>query len=138
MTQILGGCLCGAVRFQLAAEPVMTAICHCTHCQRQSGGAFSVNIGIPRGSLKFTAGTPATFEDQGDSGLPVHRHFCARCGSPIVSVVEATPGLDWLKAGTLDDTSWVKPQVAIWCQSAQPWVSLPSTIAQFPQNPPSA
>ncbi len=138
MSQILGGCLCGAVRFQLAADPVMTAICHCTHCQRQSGGAFSVNIGIPRGSLKFTAGATATFEDKGDSGLPVHRHFCARCGSPIVSVVEATPDLDWVKAGTLDDTSWVKPQVAVWCQSAQPWVSLPATIAQFAQSPPTA
>lgn len=42
MSKIEGGCLCGAVRYTCAAEPVMTAICQCTHCQRQSGSAFSV------------------------------------------------------------------------------------------------
>ena len=87
MSKIQGGCLCGAVRYTCAAEPLMTAICQCTHCQRQSGGAFSVNVGIPRGSLQFTAGNPVTYEDKGESGLPVHRRFCAACGSPIVSEV---------------------------------------------------
>jgi len=137
MSKIQGGCLCGAVRYTCAVEPLMTAICQCTHCQRQSGGAFSVNIGIPRGSLQFTAGSPVTYEDKGESGLPVHRRFCAACGSPIVSEVEATPTIDWLKAGTLDDTSWVQPQVSVWCRSAQPWVKLPEAMPQFPTNPPA-
>jgi len=52
--------------------------------------------------------------------------------------VEATPSLDWLKAGTLDDSSWVKPEISVWCSFAQPWVQLPGGIAQFPQNPPAA
>lgn len=138
MARIVGGCLCGTIRYQSDAEPVVTAVCQCTHCQRQSGSAFSVNVGIPKGSLKFTAGTPATYEDQGDSGLPVHRVFCSKCGSPIVSVVEATPDLDWLKAGTLDDISWIQPQVSIWCASGQPWVTLPDGMAKFPQSPPAA
>ena len=112
MSKIQGGCLCGEVRYQSDAEPVMTAICQCTHCQRQSGSAFSVNVGIPKGSLKFTHGAPATYEDKGSSGLPVHRMFCGKCGSPIFSSVEATPNLDWLKSGTLDDTSWLQPQVS--------------------------
>ena len=40
MTKIQGGCLGGAVRYTRAAEPLMTAICQCLKCQRQSGGAF--------------------------------------------------------------------------------------------------
>ena len=138
MSKLEGGCLCGAVRYTCEADPVMTAICQCTHCQRQSGGAFSINVAIPKGSLRYLGDTPATYEDTGSSGMPVHRRFCSKCGSPIVSEVEATPGLDWLKAGTLDDRSWLQPQVGIWCSSAQPWVTLPDDVRSFPQNPPAA
>ena len=136
MAKIAGGCLCGAIQYTSSAEPVMVAACHCTHCQRQSGAAFSVNVGIPKGSLQFTSGKTAIFKDTGSSGLPVLRHFCSGCGSPIFSDVAATPKLDWLKAGTLDDASWVKPVANIWCQSAQHWVVYPEGVARFPQTPP--
>jgi len=138
MPKISGGCLCGAVQYSSAAEPMVVAICHCTHCQKQSGGAFSVNVGIPKGSLQFTAGKPATYQDTGSSGQPVYRHFCDQCGSPIFSDVVASPQIDWLKAGTLNDTSWVKPAVNVWCQSAQPWVPFPEGVPRFAQNPPAA
>ena len=138
MSKIQGGCLCGAVRYTSTAEPVMTAICQCTHCQRQSGSAFSVNVGIPKGSLQYTGDIPATFEDKGTSGQPVHRRFCNKCGSPIVSEVEATPTLDWLKSGTLDDPSWLQPQVSVWSDSGQPWVKLPDAMPKFPTSPPAA
>ena len=138
MGKIQGGCLCGAVRCTSDADPVMTALCHCTHCQRQSGAAFSVNVGIPKGSLAYSGEIPTTYEDKGDSGLAVHRRFCRKCGSPIVSEVEATPTLDWLKAGTLDDSSWVQPSLSTWCSSGQSWVSLPDSIPSFPKGPPQA
>lgn len=138
MSKIQGGCLCGAIRYTSKAEPVMTAICQCTRCQRQSGSAFSVNVGIPKGSLEYQGEPPATFQDMGGSGQPVLRRFCSKCGSPIVSEVAATPNLDWLKSGTLDDTSWLRPQVSIWCESGQPWVSLPELMPKFPKSPPPA
>jgi len=138
MTMISGGCLCGAIRYTSEASPALVAVCHCTHCQRQSGGAFSVNVGVPKGSLRFTSGTTKVFEDRGSSGMPVYRHFCSTCGSPIFSDVVSTPQLDWLKAGTLDDHSWVKPAVNVWCESAQSWVAYPEGVPRFPQNPPAA
>jgi len=138
MSKIRGGCLCGAIRYTGEGDAVMIAICQCSHCQRQSGGAFSVNIGIPKGSLRYLGEVPATYEDTGSSGLPVHRRFCNKCGSPIVSEIDATPTLDWLKAGTLDDPSWVQAQVSIWCSSGQPWVTLPEEMPKFPTSPPAA
>ena len=138
MKKVQGGCLCGAVRYTSAAEPVMTVLCHCTHCQRQSGAAFSVNVAIPKGSLTYSGDVPATYEDRGESGLAVHRRFCRKCGSPIVSELEASPDLDWLKAGTLDDSSWVQPSLSAWCGSGQSWVSLPESMPSFPKGPPAA
>jgi hypothetical protein len=138
MSKLSGGCLCGSIKYSSSAEPAMVAICNCTHCQKQTGTSFSLLVAIPKGTLTFTAGKPAAYEDKGSSGLPVLRYFCAKCGSPIYSDVAAAPQLDWLKAGTLDDTSWLKPTVSIWCDAAQPWFSLPDGVAKFPQSPPPA
>ena len=135
MAKVSGSCLCGAIKYTSTAEPVMAAVCHCTHCQKQAGSAFSVVIGVPKGSLKITSGKTTVYSDKGDSGKAVNRHFCATCGSPIYSDVESSPQLDWIKAGTLDDTSWVKPTVNIWCQSAQNWIAYPEGAAKFPRNP---
>ena len=138
MSSILGGCLCGAVRYTSKSQPLMTAICNCKNCQRQTGTAFSVVVALPKGTLEFSGDQPATYHDTGSSGLPVLRRFCPKCGSPIFSEVAATPTMDWLKAGTLDDASWLQPQVSIWCDSAQPWVPMSDSMARFPQNPPPA
>jgi len=137
MTQISGGCLCGAVRYSCDAPAVMTAMCNCTNCQRQSGSAFSINVGVPKAALTFTAGQPAVYEDRGESGQPVYRRFCGRCGSPVVSDVAVLPELSFIKAGTLDDTSWVKPGVDVWCRSAQSWVAHPDGVPRFEENPPT-
>lgn len=116
----------------------MTAICHCKHCRRQTGTAFSLLVAVPKGSLIREGAPPDTYDVVGDSGLPVLRKFCPKCGSPIFSEVAATPTKDWVKAGTPDDTSWLQPQVNIWCDSAQPWVPMSEAIPRIPRNPPLA
>jgi hypothetical protein len=80
-----GGCLCGSIRYSCDAEPVLTAICHCPHCQKQTSSPFSIVVAVPRGTLKIAGQTLKTFDDVGESGLPVRRKFCGSCGSPIVS-----------------------------------------------------
>lgn len=133
-----GGCLCGAVRYSLQVPPVLMAACHCHHCQKQSGSAFSVNLAIPKGTMQLSGSPTKVYQDHGDSGQPVYRHFCGDCGSPIFSEVTVTPQLDWVKAGTLDDVSVVNPTASIWCSSAQPWVAYPTSMARFDANPPVA
>ena len=134
MGHIAGGCLCGKVRYTSEAAPVFTALCHCLHCQKQAGSAFGVVVALPKGSL-VVEGTLATFDDAGSSGQPVYRRFCPHCGSPILSDVAAMPDLVFVKAGTLDDTSWLAPGMQIWCESAQPWVPQAPEIARFARMP---
>lgn len=136
MSKVSGSCLCGAVRYESAAEPVLVGVCHCKHCQKQSGSAFSMMVAVPKGTLKLTGEPLAEFHDVGESGQPVVRRFCPKCGSPITSDAAITPMLDWIKAGTLDDTSWFKPQFHMFCDHAQAWARLEDGVPHMPRNPP--
>ncbi len=133
MTDREGGCLCGAVRYVLKAEPLMTAVCHCTHCQRQSGGVFSTNLAIPDAAYVQT-GETKVFTDKGDSGKAVWRHFCGNCGSPILSKVEVMPGLALVKAGTLDDMSGLTPGIEVYTDHAAAWVAPIAGAQRFAQG----
>jgi len=120
-----GRCLCGNVSYELEGDLLATAVCHCEHCQRQSGAAFSTNLIAQADQLKVT-GNLALYEDRGRTGdaVYVRRRFCGDCGSPIVSEVMEPAGMIAVKAGTLDDTSEVQPTIQAWCVDKQPWVDL--------------
>ncbi|WP_202408368.1 GFA family protein [Novosphingobium silvae] len=130
-----GGCLCGKISYVLTANPLVTAICHCTHCQKQSGSAFSVNLVVRREDLKIS-GALSTFEDQADSGALIHRRFCGSCGSPIVTEPLDNLEITYLKAGTLDHGHGIVPTVEIWCASAQPWWTSDAPLQGFARNIP--
>jgi len=125
-----GGCLCGKIRYMLKAEPALTVVCHCTHCQKASGSAFSTNLVIQRADIDFT-GDMAAFDDTADSGNTLKRSFCPKCGSSIMSESSGRPGSAVLKAGTLNDPSKIKPAMQIWTRSAQPWVKLQGEMASM-------
>lgn len=122
MSKILeGGCLCGQIRYTMP-DPMIAAVCHCSHCQRQSGSAFSFNLGVPLKKVDLQ-GNLKVFKDQGENGLGVERHFCPDCGSPIMSLLESAPGFAIMKGGTLDDSSGIAPQFQVWTRSALSWSS---------------
>lgn len=127
-----GRCLCGNISYVLDGEPLATAVCHCNHCQRQGGSAFSVNL-IAMYSQMTVTGDMAAFDEMGEKGdqVYVRRRFCSSCGSPILSEIMLSEGVIAVKAGTLDDTSDVKPTVEAWCVDRQPWVSLPGMAASL-------
>jgi hypothetical protein len=120
MSAITGGCLCGQIRYTLKSAPVATVVCHCTHCQKASGSAFSTYVVAPRADIDIS-GTLASYDDTADSGNILKRSFCPKCGSSIMSESSGRPGVAVLKAGTLDDPSSIAPTMQIWTQSAQPW-----------------
>ena len=132
MPKVVGGCLCGAVRYELAVEPALVAVCHCTTCQKNTGSAFSLNLGLPGDAVTISGDSLVTYEDHsGASGKPFRRGFCGRCGSPIFGRGDAYAGLMFIKAGTLDDPSWVKPSAHIWCAEKQPWVVIEEGATQM-------
>ena len=114
----------------------MTAICHCKNCQRQTGTAFSIIVGLPEDSLVFSkSDTLTVYLDHGKSGRAVQRKFCNNCGSPILSITQAAPGLSIIKAGTLNDKSWLKPTTQFWCSTSQPWLDMSDELTKYDENP---
>ncbi|MGA7980610.1 MAG: GFA family protein [Chromatiaceae bacterium] len=91
---------------------------------------------MPAKAVEFTGDLLATYEERANAdSAPFYRSFCSRCGSPISGHGDAYPGIVFLKAGTLDDTSWVSPIVHIWCAEKQPWVTLDRSTPQLPAGP---
>jgi hypothetical protein len=133
--KIEGGCLCGEVRYSADAEPAFVGVCHCRNCQKGTGTAFSVVVALPKPMLSMQ-GTLKTFDDHGNSGKILYRRFCPECGSSVVEEAEAMPGVVMILAGTLDDASWVKPTMEIYCDRTQPWVQLGGDRQRFPEMPP--
>jgi hypothetical protein len=134
MPQIVGGCLCGKVRYSASGDPAFVGVCHCTDCQKFTGSAFSAVVGVPKAAVSVQ-GELATYSKTGDTGKTIYRKFCRTCGSSIMDEADALPDIVMLGAGTLDDSSWIKPGMQIYCDSAQPWVHLGGDMKSFPKMP---
>jgi hypothetical protein len=135
MTAVEGGCLCGAVRYHIAAEPVTTRVCWCRLCQFMACGNATVNVVFPSQSLVVT-GEMGDFASIADSGNKMHRRFCPKCGTHIFSEAEARPHTVIVRAGTLDDVTIAKPEVTIWTSQAPAWAQIDPNIPQHTHQPP--
>ncbi len=128
-----GGCLCGAVRYELTAEPVATMVCNCTICQRSSGSALSTIALVAREALSVE-GELKGYEYAGDSGNKLEINFCPNCGAPVLLNIRRMPDIVSIKVGSFDDTSWFKPNVSIWNDSAQAWMPEIANCQVFAKN----
>jgi hypothetical protein len=133
---ITGRCLCGSVTYSADADPVAQAVCHCTDCQRQTGNPFSVLVAVPRDAFEVQGSTLASYTTIGeDHGGETERKFCSACGAPIFSFAAVMPEMVFLKAGSLDDSSWLEPAIEAWTSSAQPWAPRFENTTQLERGP---
>ncbi len=131
----LGGCLCGAVRYQLGAAPITLYACHCTDCQRRTGSGFALSMLIARKHVQLLQGATSPYSAAVSGGRSKQGQLCAQCGTRLWGEPVKTPHLVVVQPGTLDDTSWVRPVAHIWTRSAQPWMVFPSEAVVFATHP---
>jgi hypothetical protein len=128
---LTGGCPCGAVRYAISAFPLFLYACHCTDCQRQSGSAFALNMPVATEAFRVVAGTPTGWRRLAPSGATVVSWFCGDCGGRINGERTGRPESTVVRAGTLDDTSWLSPGAHFYTRSAQRWVRPPEDAPCF-------
>ncbi len=135
---VTGGCLCGAVRFTMDAEPLAARTCWCRLCQYLGAGSATVNVAFPADKLAVD-GEIRWHKSIADSGNHMQRGFCPECGTPIFSNAEARPHLTFIRAGALDDPGLIGPQATIWTSQAPDWACFDPAIPQHEaQLPPVA
>jgi hypothetical protein len=130
MSQINGGCACDQLRFSINSDPIFQAVCHCRTCQRHTGSAFRVVVAVSRSAVSMR-GASNIYKRTGDSGQLVINRFCPDCGGTVAIEPAALAEMTIIPVGTLDDPSWVKPTMEIYCDSAQPWVQLGDGMERF-------
>lgn len=137
MSPLTGGCMCGAVRYECAAEPIISFNCHCRDCQRATGSGYVPAIVVPRSALKV-AGEVKWFGVRGESGQTLHRGFCPTCGSRLFGKPDFKPALIAILAGSLDEPGLHKPAMDVFTRSAQCWDAMNPTLPKIEGAPPLA
>jgi hypothetical protein len=130
-----GGCPCEAVRFDVTAMPLLVHACHCTECQRWSGSAFSMSMSVAAETFRVTRGEPKPWRRIGASGVQSTYWFCSDCGGRVYGERSARPDLIAIRAGTVDDTSWLRPVAHVYMRSAQPWEQISGDTECFETVP---
>ena len=115
-----GSCLCGAVSFRVAGQPLWVGHCHCRSCQRACAAGFATFAGYPRGKVEFTGLSPASYA----SSPGVVRQFCPRCGSPISYQGDRWPTELHLYVCNFDQPESFEPEFHVNVLEQIPWVHL--------------
>ena len=113
-----GGCLCGAIRYEITGSPVMTAICHCNICRRASATSSMSWAMFRKNQVTFHGTPPTTYV----SSTVGRRGFCPSCGTQISLTASYLPGLIDITTGSLDHPELVRPTLHYWGTRRIPWV----------------
>jgi hypothetical protein len=130
-----GGCQCGNIRYEITEAPQLVYTCHCKDCQRLTSSAFSLGIIVAESALLLSGVEPRPLQRMADSGRTNTRLVCPECGCWVCS--PPRDGVARVRAGTLDDTSWLRPTRHIWTRSKQPWVTFGEGDQVFEAQPPA-
>ena len=130
-----GGCPCGAIRYEIASFPLLLYSCNCTDCQRASGSAFALNMPVLAKDFHVLQGEPRGWHHTSPTGVAVISWFCENCGGRLYGERAGREEIVNLRAGTLDDTTWLVPVAHIFMRSAQAWV-LPAADAECHETGP--
>ena len=133
---LAGGCLCGAIRYELAGPALFVSQCCCKDCQKATGTGHTTIVGVHGSQLRFTCGTPKQFLSRGDSGGDVVRHFCADCGGRLYTSGTMPGELVMVQAGSLDEPGAVTPESVIYTKDAVGWDRFDPALPTFPALPP--
>ncbi len=140
MATIKGGCLCGAVTYEISGDPMFVGHCACANCQKSSGTGHSTVAAYPENRVTIH-GQPTSYEGKGDSGQPTTHDFCGKCGSPLFSRASMMPGVVMVTVGTMHEgAEALEPSMLIYNKRRRPWDHVPSGFAVFegmPAGPPN-
>ena len=136
MPKFTGGCLCGAIRYEVDGELLRTLNCHCDDCRKTTGASFGTAVFINEDDLKLVQGTPKTFEHENETGQTLTKRFCENCGTHLFARSSRAGKMVHIKVGTIDDAGFVRPEMDLFVSSKMPFVPLSDETEHHDQGRP--
>ena len=126
-----GSCLCGEIRYEIDALDTGIEHCHCQTCRKAHAAAFNSSAGVLPEHFRWLKGEDLLAGYESSPGKI--RHFCGRCGSHLVAIIEGYPY--WLvRIATLDEDPGVVPEGHIWLSHSAPWLAYEGDMAHHPED----
>jgi hypothetical protein len=121
---LTGGCLCGAVRFELIEPPMDAGYCHCTRCQRRTGGGSSAQARIDGSTFRIVQGQDSVRGWRPPDG-GFEKCFCRECGAHLFSRNPEDPAQMSVRLGAFDADTGVRPSWRAYVAYAAAWEPVP-------------
>lgn len=124
-----GGCLCGAITYEVSGALRPVIACHCTQCRKTTGNFVTA-----------TSALKETVKIQGDvawfsSSETAQRGFCATCGS---NLFWDGPGVNLsIMAGTIDGPTGLRTAGHIFCADKGDYYDIPTDLPRADQDDPA-
>lgn len=125
-----GQCLCGNVKYTISSAPVRMGQCHCDHCRRLTGTGHSSNAFFVKDTV-YIEGETSRYDSTADTGTIITRYFCPNCGSRLFGTSSANTSIISVTAGTLDDSSWFKPNAIVYNKRKPAWDFMDESVPVF-------
>lgn len=130
---LIGGCLCGSIRYEVEGEPAEFYHCHCKRCRKSTGTGHASNIMVKHGKLVFTQGEDFLRRYKVPEAKRFSRQFCSNCGSVVARAVPEIEAVV-IPAGSLDTEPPMRPQARIFWDSRAEW-SCSDDLPRYSESP---
>lgn len=124
---MMGGCLCGAIRYDAVGPFKSVSVCHCRSCRLATGAPTVSWFVLPRRQFRWLQGTPKLFA----SSPPVKRGFCDQCGTQLTYQHADAPTAIEVTTLSLDEPGQVQPTREIWLSERVTWVPVNPMLEHY-------
>lgn len=128
---IKGSCCCGAVKFELLAEPSMMGTCHCSRCRKLGA---SVIVFIRKDDLKWVQGKEHIAVFQPFEPYKYNRCFCKTCGTSLGEILSEDDSFP-IAANALDGDLAVTNRFHEFVSEKPSWYDICDNAKQFDGHP---
>ncbi len=120
---LTGHCGCEGVQFEIDEPLEAAGYCHCTRCQRRTGGAAAASARLAPGSLRVTQGEDLLSAWEPDGGFA--KIFCSACGSALFGRAPDSDEISLVRLGVIDGDPGLRPQGHQMVAYAAVWEPIP-------------
>ncbi len=127
-----GECQCGRIAYEAEVDPLRSAICNCTDCQKFSGSPWRASVPARAEDFRLLRGTLKNYVKTADSGAKRMQTFCGDCGSAIYATSVENQTVFNLRLGALRQSAPLPPRRQICSESALPCADNTSGVPAVP------